>query len=231
MSNSTAVVVGATGAVGRKLTPLLAGSGAYAKVVVLHRRPTPFSSLPRVEQCIIDFAGLRNVEVDDLEAVFCCIGTTQRAAGSTEAFQRVDRDIPVALARWAAAQGARVFTVVSSIDADAGARSVYLRTKGEMEKGVAGAGVGATYILRPSLLKGERDEFRLAEWIGNHALGVMGPVMVGPLRRFRAVPTQTLARAMLACAQEAEPGVHIVESDAILDLGDERAGGARGPFP
>jgi uncharacterized protein YbjT (DUF2867 family) len=112
-----------------------------------------------------------------------------------------------------------VFVTISSLGADAGSSSVYLRTKGEMEAGVAGSGVRSAYILRPSLLKGERSEFRLAERVGNRALSIVGPLMVGPMRRYRAVGTDTVARAMLACAQKGDPGVHIVESDAIQDLG------------
>jgi uncharacterized protein YbjT (DUF2867 family) len=219
MPNKTAVIVGATGAVGRELTPLLAASGDYEKVIVLHHRPTPFAGMAHIEEHLIDFVGLRQVDVGAIDAVFCCIGTTQRAAGSTEAFQLVDRDIPITLAKWAAAHKAGVFTTVSSIGANARAGSVYLRTKGEMEEGVASAALRAIYILRPSLLKAERKEVRPAEQFGNRALELIEPVMIGPLRKYRAVPTKALARAMLACAKAAEPGVHIVESDAILDLG------------
>jgi len=151
--------------------------------------------------------------------VFCCIGTTQKRAGSTEAFQKVDRDIPVALAEWAAANGVSTFVAVSSVGAEAHAKSIYLRTKVEMEEGVARAGVPSTYILRPSLLDGEREEFRLAEQIGNRALAVLNPVMVGPLKRYRSVRTKTVAAAMLACGETGAPGVHIVESETIQDLG------------
>jgi hypothetical protein len=88
-----------------------------------------------------------------------------------------------------------------------------------MERSVAQAGVASTYILRPSLLAGERDEYRLAERVGNHALAVVGPLMVGPLRKYRAVKTETVAKAMMACAERRQPGVHIVESDVIQVLG------------
>jgi uncharacterized protein YbjT (DUF2867 family) len=94
MAKATAVIVGATGAVGRKLTPLLAGSGRYAKVIVLHRRPSPFAKLARIEERMIDFARLAAIPAEAVDAVFCCIGTTQKKAGSTEAFQSVDRDLP-----------------------------------------------------------------------------------------------------------------------------------------
>lgn len=220
MQHKTALLVGATGAIGRKLAPLLVSGAGYDRLIVLHRRPTPFAALPKVDERIIDFASLDEASIDGgIDAVFCCIGTTQKKAGSTEAFEKVDRDIPVALARWSAGQGAKVFLVISSLGADAGSKSVYMRTKGEMEAGAAAAGVPATYILRPSLLAGERDEYRLAERVGNRALSIIGPLMVGPLQRYRAVPTEVVAAAMLACAKSAEPGVHIVESEVIQRLG------------
>jgi uncharacterized protein YbjT (DUF2867 family) len=220
MSKRTAVIVGSTGAIGRHLMPLLVASSRFDKLVVLHHRPTPYARMPKVDERIVDFTRLPATAVgEDLEAVFCCVGTTQKSAGSTEAFQRVDRDIPIALARWAAANGATTFVGISSVDARATARSVYLITKGQMEVGVAGAGLGSAYILRPSLLAGGRDEFRLAERIGNRALAIIGPIMVGPVRKYRAVHTKTVAKAMLVCAERAAPGIHIVESDAIQDLG------------
>ena len=220
MSKSTAVIVGSTGAIGRQLMPLLVASSRFDKLVVLHHRPTAYVRMPKVDERIVDFTRLPTpVTGEDIEAVFCCVGTTQKKAGSTAAFQRVDRDIPIALARWATANGATTFVGISSVDAGASSRSVYLRTKGEMEAGVAGAGVGSTYILRPSVLAGERDEFRLAERIGNRVLAVIGPIMLGPVRKYRAVHTKTVAKAMLVCAGRAAPGIHIVESDAIQELG------------
>jgi uncharacterized protein YbjT (DUF2867 family) len=220
MPELSAVIVGATGAVGSKLTPMLVASPRFDRVVILHRRTTHFGRLARVEERIGKLGSLESL-VSGLKpgAVFCCIGTTQKKAGTTAAFQAVDRDIPLGLARWAAAAGANVFVVVSSLGADAGAKSVYMRTKGEMEEGVRAAALRSAYILRPSLLQVEREEFRLAERIGNRALAVVGPLMAGPLRKYRAVPTETVARAMLICALEARPGVHVVESDAIQDLG------------
>lgn len=220
MQQKTALIVGATGAIGRKLTPVLAAAEGVTRLIVLHRRATSFAGLPKVEEQIIDFGALEQTSIEGgVDAVFCCIGTTQKKAGSTRAFQRVDRDIPIALARWAAGQGAAVFVAVSSLGADAGSKSVYMRTKGEMEAGVAAVGVPATYILRPSLLQGERDEFRLAERVGNRVLGIVGPLMIGSLERYRAVPTEVVAKAMLRCAERADPGVHILESEAVQALG------------
>jgi uncharacterized protein YbjT (DUF2867 family) len=199
---------------------LLIASPRFEKIIVLHHRPTPYAGQVKVEQLVVEFAAIPAPTAgDDIEAVFCCVGTTQKKAGSTEAFQRVDRDVPIALARWAAANNAASFVGVSSVDAQAAARSVYLKTKGEMERGVGAAGVRSAYILRPSLLAGGREEYRVAERVGNRVLAVIGPVMLGPLRKYRAVHKKTVARAMLACADQHAPGVHIVESDVVQQLG------------
>jgi uncharacterized protein YbjT (DUF2867 family) len=219
MSKKAAVIVGATGSIGRELVPLVTSSPHYDKLIVLHYKPTSLAGRPKIEERIVDFAKLASVPAIDAATVFCCIGTTQKKAGSTEAFQKVDRDIPVALAKWAAASGVAAFVTISSIGADAHSKSVYLRTKGEMEEGVARAVVRSTYILRPSLLDGKREEFRLAEEVGNRALRLLNPLMIGPLRRYRSVRTQTVAAAMLACGERGEPGVHIIESELIQDLG------------
>ena len=217
MSKKTAVIVGATGSIGRALVPLVTASPHYDKLIVLHYRPTSLAGRPKIEERVVDFSA--SVAPCNAGTVFCCIGTTQTKAGSTEAFQKVDRDIPVALAKWASASGVAVFVTISSIGADAHSKSVYLRTKGEMEEGVARAGVRSTYILRPSLLDGKREEFRLAEEVGNRALRLINPVMIGPLRRYRSVRTQTVSAAMLACGERGEPGVHIIESEVVQDLG------------
>jgi uncharacterized protein YbjT (DUF2867 family) len=218
--SKAALIAGATGAIGRQLVELLAASADLDKLIILHHRPTFWKDTPKVEERVVDFMNLtESIPASEINAIFCCVGTTQKKAGSAEAFQKVDKDVPVALAALAAERGVPVFVGVSSIGARANAASTYLRTKGEMEEGVAAAGVKSTYILRPSLLAGEREEYRLKEHVGNAVLSVVGPLLVGPLRKYRAVQTKTVARAMIACALQAAPGMHVVESDRIQDLG------------
>jgi uncharacterized protein YbjT (DUF2867 family) len=219
MSRQTAIIVGATGAIGRKLTPLIVASERYAKLIILHRKATPFANLDKVDERLFDFRSLSTLPVEEpVEDVFCCVGTTQKKAGSPKEFQHVDRDIPVGLAKWAAAHQAGTFVTVSAVGASSKLPSPYMRTKGEMEDGVSSSGVRSAYIMRPSLLRGERDDFRLAEEVGNAALAVLGPIMIGPFKKYRSVRTETVAKAMLICAKMSEPGVHIVSSDTIQEL-------------
>jgi uncharacterized protein YbjT (DUF2867 family) len=99
------------------------------------------------------------------DVLLCCLGTTMKNAGSPEAFLKVDRDYPLALlARAAALPRPPVFGLVSSVGADR-ARGVYLGAKAAVEKAVRESGLAAV-IVRPSLLDGDRAEFRAAERIG-----------------------------------------------------------------
>jgi uncharacterized protein YbjT (DUF2867 family) len=215
------LVTGATGLVGGELLDLALADDRIGRVVSVGRRRTGVRH-PRLEEVIDDLDGLANAAVPgDVDAAACCLGTTMRRAGSRAAFRTVDLGGAVATGRLAHRLGATSFALVSSIGADPGAWSFYLRTKGEAERAVVELGFERTIILRPSLLEGERHEVRLGERLGGVVMGVAAPLMVGGLRRWRPISARTVARATLEslCAPSSA-GMRILESDAIADLGD-----------
>ncbi len=109
---------------------------------------------------------------------------------------------------------------MSSIGADPRSGSFYLRTKGETECAVHELGFERMVILRPSLLEGERHEVRFGERLGGTVLGLVSPLLVGGLRRWRPVAARTVAHAILeSLCDPTAVGVRILESDAIADRG------------
>lgn len=206
---ASALVAGATGLVGRELLRQLA-EAPYGRVGALLRR-VPDDLPSAVTPIVADFEHLDRVAdrlaVDD---VFCALGTTIRTAGSQEAFRRVDHDYVVALARLARARGARHFLLVSSLGADPRSRVFYSRVKGEVEAAVQAVGYPSVTIVRPSLLLGARQEFRL----GERLMQPLGPLMP---RRFRPVHARAVAATLLRAARAAEPGVQVIESRDIAD--------------
>lgn len=202
-----ALVAGATGLVGRELLRQLAAESRYAQVTALVRRA---ATLPAgVRTLTVDFDRL-DAAGDALRAdhVFCALGTTIRTAGSQEAFRRVDFDYVVALAEATHKLGASHFLLVSSIGAAPSARAFYLRVKGEVEAAVQAVGFEAVTIVRPSLLLGDRDEFRLGETLAK-PFGRLLP------RRWRPVHARAVAATLLRAAAGHRPGVRIVESRDI----------------
>jgi uncharacterized protein YbjT (DUF2867 family) len=213
-----ALLAGATGLVGSALLDILLETVDFSRVLAITRRP-----LTREHARLAN----RTVRFDRLEeqlaglvchTVFCCLGTTIRAAGSQEAFRAVDIDLVVALARAARLWQAQRFVVISSVGADPRAKNFYLRTKGEMEQAVEQTGFAALDILQPSILLGARREMRPLELVAVVLVPLVNPFLVGNLRVYRGIFARTVAQAMLGAARSGRRGLHRHTHDAIVAL-------------
>ncbi len=194
------LLAGATGLVGARVLDRLLAEPRVARVIVVARRALDRSD-PKLATVVCDFERLDEALAGvEAEVVLCCLGTTMAKAGSREAFRRVDRDYVVALARAGRAAGAARLVMVSSVGADAAARNFYLRVKGEAEAAVAALDFRALDILQPGLLLGPRAERRAGERLGARLAPLFNPLLIGGLGRYRAVPAETVARAMVALA-------------------------------
>lgn len=215
----TAVVFGATGLIGKELVKALLSDGSYEKVTVVVRSPLvlPDSKLSQIK--LTDFSKLSELK-EKLKSGswFCCLGTTIKTAGSREAFAKVDLEMPKAIARLAEAASAESLVVISSIGANASSSNFYLRTKGEMEKSVREIYKGNLKFVRPSLLMGDRVEFRLAESISAVFMKAIGWMMTGPMRKYRGIKAGDLARAMIIISDGPVDRM-IYESDELQKVG------------
>ncbi|BDC50945.1 hypothetical protein F183_A32610 [Bryobacterales bacterium F-183] len=198
----TAVIAGATGLVGSHLLPLLCEH--YDQVAAFTRRPLSFS-VPNLRE--LPFTDLHNSwgPTDD---AYCCLGITIAKAGSKEAFLAVDHDLVIDFAKAARTNGARQFAVVSSVDASHSCPLFYLKVKAKMEDAVSHLGYDSVHIAQPSFLLGQRDQARTMEQLGIVVAKAIGPLLIGPLSRYRAITAHDVAAAMLEAAKQGKPGVH-----------------------
>jgi hypothetical protein len=73
------------------------------------------------------------------------------------------------------------------------------------------------YILRPSIIGGNRNENRPMEKIGMAIFKLLQPLMQGKLKKYRLIEAENIAKAMMHLANE-KPEIHIIESDKIQEL-------------
>ena len=207
MSHNAVAILGATGLVGSACVRQFAESREFARVVVLARRALPAAiARARVETHIMDFDRLDDAaEHLRVSHIVCALGTTIRKAGSQERFRRVDHDYPLAAARLGLRQGARHFLLVSALGANARSRIFYNRVKGEVEGAIRALPYRSITIVRPSLLLGERSEFRLGERIGKLFAGIVP-------RRYKPVHADAVAATLLRAAVDDKAGVRVIES-------------------
>lgn len=203
------LLAGATGLVGKHCLTKLLADDDIGRVTVLVRRP-PEQTHPKLTVHVVDFDHLGDhARAIAADAVLCCLGTTHRAAGSPEAFAKVDHIYVAELARLAAAQGASRFVLVSTVGADPSSPVFYNRVKGRAEAAVSELPFKAVHLLRPSLLLGERPKPRPAEDWSKQLAPFWSLFAWGPFGHYRPVPAENVAAKMVELAKSDQEGVHV----------------------
>ena len=204
------LLVGATGAVGQQVLAAALADPRVVQVIAPTRRPLPAHA--KLHAPIVDFAHLpADAPWWQVDAVICTLGTTIKAAGSQQVFAAVDRDLPIQVARLARQAGATRFALNSSLGARLGG-NFYLRTKAEAEAGIRAIGYPNYTIVRPSLIDTVREEQRPGEWVGLVVARALRPLIP---KRYRAVPAECIARALLEGVLNEKHGERIVESEGL----------------
>ena len=206
------LLAGATGLVGVHVLRKLGEDRGVDRIEVPVRRPIPVAPA-KARVRVVDFSRLADhPELFRVDQLFICLGTTIKKAGSQEAFRAVDFDLEVEMARRAKDAGAEACLMISSIGADPSSRVFYSRVKGEAEEAVKAMGWRKLAILRPSLLFGDRKERRPAEKASMAVAKVIGPLMRGPLARYRGIEGSDVAEAMARLSRREAAGTTVYDS-------------------
>ena len=215
-----AIIAGASGLVGSSLLNILLQQPEYNEVVVLVRKELPLSH-KKLVQAIVDFDRLDQYQhIINGHALFCCLGTTRHKTPDMADYRRVEFDYPVQLAKLALDNQVIQYHLVSSMGANVNASSFmyYTKLKGEVEQAIEHIALPCLQIYRPSLLTGERNENRPEERVATGIMKLVDPLLIGPLKRYKSIPAQTVAMAMYKQSLQSKEGVFIHPSDHIKQL-------------
>ena len=215
MTGKTLLIAGATGLVGSHALRLALADARVERVVAPTRRPLP--AHPKLLNPIEDFAHLPPVAPWwRVDGVVCALGTTMAKAGSKTAFEAVDYEMPLAVARLALRHGAQAFALNSALGANPDARVFYSRVKGELEqslRNMKNPGYASLTFVRPGLIGGERPEQRRGESLAIAATRMLSTLLP---RRYRLVPAERIAHHLVEAALAATPGVTVLASERLL---------------
>lgn len=211
----TGLLIGATGLVGGYVLKQLLEDPDYSRVIVLTRRTLSINN-PKLHEVLVNFDELNNYSGDiKADAVFCCLGTTIKTAGSQEAFRKVDYEYPLKVAEIAKQNGTKTYLLVSALGSSKSSIIFYNRVKAEVEEAISKLNFEALHILQPSLILGDRQEKRMGEGIARAAAPVFDALMLGPLNKYKSIRAEQIAKAMIHYSKQDVKGVFRHESNEL----------------
>ena len=204
---NTAVIIGATGAVGREIVNEILRGEYYDRIYVLGRNS--ISKLPddsRLAKIIIDFDNI-DFDMDILENadVFASLGTTIKIAGTKENQRKIDVDYTVNFAKLCE-EKTRSFNVVSAIGANSKSKNFYNSLKGELEDALKELNLGVLRIFQPSLLISKREDGRFLEELFIKISPLFKILLKGRTKKYRPIEVSLLGKEIvrLSCENKSE---------------------------
>ncbi|MBR8462241.1 NAD-dependent epimerase/dehydratase family protein [Campylobacter sp. faydin G-105] len=207
-----ALVVGASGVVGREIVRQLCSDKRYAKIYIFVRREFGFKHEKLVEK-IINFDEILSEPRFEVNEIFCALGTTIKQAKTRENFKKVDFDYVVSLAKWGKNVGVTKFVLFSSFGADVSSKSFYLRIKGETERAISEIGFKSVHIVRSPLIDGKRDDARLGERL---LINIFKFMPTNLLTGYQPLSGESIAKAAIKMAQSSDRDIEIYRPRDIL---------------
>lgn len=199
----TAVIIGATGAVGKEILKEILADNFYNKVYILGRESIgKLGDEERLTKIIVDFENL-NFDTSILEDadVFASLGTTIKIAGSKENQRKIDVDYTVNFSKLCEGK-VRSFNVVSAIGANSKSKNFYNSLKGELEDKLKVMNLGVLRIFQPSLLTSKRNDKRFLEELFIKVSSIFQLVLKGKAKKYSPIEVSVLGREIVRFAIE-----------------------------
>jgi uncharacterized protein YbjT (DUF2867 family) len=196
-----AIVIGATGLVGRALIKQLNELSSCEQITAVVRHyDVQLSQMNKVHQLVLDdFLLLNDEDVDGHSHAFSCLGTTMKKAGSKAKFYNIDYEINAHFADLLEEMEIH-YLLVSALGASVKSPIFYNRVKGELEQHIRELALYKTSILQPSLLLGERSEQRLLEGATQRLYQKMSHLVPNSFK-YKPVTAEQVAHTMVVAAQ------------------------------
>lgn len=204
---NTAVIIGATGAVGKEILKEILSCEYYERIYVLGRNS--ISRLPeddKLTKIVIDFENMRfDTSILDNADIFASLGTTIKIAGLKENQRKIDVDYTVNFAKLCEGK-VRSFNVVSAIGANSKSKNFYNSLKGELEDKLKEMNLGVLRIFQPSLLISKREDGRFLEELFIKISPLFKILLKGRTKKYRPIEVSLLGKEIVrfACENKSE---------------------------
>ena len=201
--DNVAVIIGATGAVGREILEEVLEKEFYKKVYVLGRSSvTKLVDNEKLEKIVVDFENLEfDINILNNADVFAALGTTIKIAKTKENQRKIDLGYTINFAKMCEGR-VKSFNVVSAIAANSRSKSFYSSLKGELEEQLQKMNLGTLRIYRPSLLISKRSDKRMMEDFFIKLSPMIKFILHGKFKKYSPIEVELLGKEMVRFAIE-----------------------------
>ncbi|MGV0927635.1 NAD-dependent epimerase/dehydratase family protein [Empedobacter sp. ULE_I145] len=195
--NKTALVLGSSGLIGSLLLEKLFNHPDYSTIITIVRKPQQINH-PKLIEIVTDFNSDSNLDdIETINSIFSCLGTTRKKTPDLDAYHKIEVDIPNQFAKLGIQKGLTKFHYISAIGANANSSNFYLKMKGEAEETLQKNNIKQLFLYRPSLLIGNRAEYRLAENISAKIFPLINFFLRGNLSKYKSIEAEKVAQSLL----------------------------------
>lgn len=201
--DNVAVIIGATGAVGREILEEVLEKEFYKKVYVLGRSSVAkLVDNEKLEKIVVDFENLEfETNILNNADVFAALGTTIKIAKTKENQRKIDLGYTINFAKICEGR-VRSFNVVSAVGANRKSKSFYSSLKGELEEQLQKMNLGTLRIYRPSLLIAKRVDKRMMEGFFIKLSPMLKFILHGKFKKYSPIEVELLGKEMVRFAIE-----------------------------
>ena len=201
--DNVAVIIGATGAVGREILEEVLEKEFYKKVYVLGRSSvTKLMDNEKLEKIVVNFENLEfETNILNNADVFASLGTTIKIAKTKENQRKIDLGYTINFAKICEGK-IRSFNIVSAIGANSRSKSFYTSLKGELEERLQEMNLGILRIYRPSLLISKRSDKRMMEDFFIKLFPMIKFILHGKFKKYSPIEVELLGKEMVRFAIE-----------------------------
>ena len=216
--NKTAIIIGASGLIGRELLSLLLEQKEFENVKIFVRKSLGVQH-NKLTEIITDFSSLQSISKSiNGDVIFCCLGSTKSKTPDLSDYKKVDHDYPLFFANEGIKNGLDQFHLVSALGANAKSSNFYTKMKGETEDELKHLSIPSIFIYQPSFLNGNRTENRPLEKVVLFIMKLIDPLLVGNLKKYQSINAITVAKAMINESIKNKKGIFVHKSDQIKEL-------------
>ncbi len=197
MMGKSALVLGSSGLIGSLLLEKLFNHPDYSTIITIVRKPQQINH-PKLIEIVTDFNS--DINLDDIEtinSIFSCLGTTRKKTPDLDAYHKIEVDIPNQFAKLGNQKGLTKFHYISAVGANANSSNFYLKMKGEAEETLQKNTIKQLFLYRPSLLIGNRAEYRLAENISAKVFPLINFFLRGNLSKYKSIEAKKVAQSLI----------------------------------